>query len=49
MANFDDLDALGQAELVRTGQASPLELVDDAIARIERLDPKINAVVHKNY
>jgi len=30
------LDATAQAELVRTGQASPAELVDAAIARIER-------------
>jgi amidase len=30
------LDATAQAELVRSGQASPAELVDDAITRIER-------------
>jgi amidase len=29
------LDAVAQAELVRSGEASPLELVDAAIARIE--------------
>jgi amidase len=40
-----DLDATGVAELVRTKQASPLELVDAAIARIERVNPQINAVV----
>lgn len=38
------LDATAQAELVRRGEVSPLELVDAAIARIERLDPEINAV-----
>jgi Asp-tRNA(Asn)/Glu-tRNA(Gln) amidotransferase A subunit family amidase len=45
----DDLsriDALGQADLVRTRKASPLELVDAAIARIERLNPTLNAVIH---
>ncbi len=39
------LDATAQAELVRTGQASPTELVDAAIERIERVDPELNAVI----
>lgn len=39
------LDATAQAELVRTGQAKPIELVEAAIARIERLNPALNAVV----
>lgn len=39
------LDALGQAELVRNKEVSPLELVDGAIDRIERLNPELNAVV----
>jgi amidase len=39
------LDAVGQAELVRTGEASPLELVEAAIARVERLDPALGALV----
>src|SRR5262249_38545491 len=41
------LDATAQAELVRTRKASPLELVDAAIDRIERVNPKINAVIHR--
>jgi amidase len=40
------LDATTQAELVRSGAASPLELVDDAINRIEKLDGELNAVIH---
>jgi amidase len=40
------LDATGQAELVRTKEVSPSELVDAAIARIERLNPELNAVIH---
>jgi amidase len=40
------LDATAQAELVRTGEASPLELVESAIARIEKLNPTLNAVIH---
>lgn len=40
------LDATAQAELVRTRAASPRELVDAAIARLERVNPTINAVIH---
>lgn len=43
--DFWRLDATAQAELVRRGEASALELVDAAIGRIERIDPEINAVV----
>ena len=32
---------------MRTKQASPLELVDGAIARIEKLNPDLNAVIHE--
>ena len=43
------LDATGQAELVRRGEASPVELVDAAIARIEQLDDSINSVVLRRF
>src|SRR5918996_4337992 len=46
-ADLAGLDATAQAELVRTGEATPLELVDDAIERIEALNPKLNAVIHE--
>ncbi len=42
---FAWLDATGQAELIRRGDTTPLELVDAAIARIEDLDPRLNAVI----
>ncbi len=42
---FVGLDAVAQAELVRRGDATPLELVDAAIARVERLNPRLNAVI----
>jgi amidase len=45
----DDLarmDATDQAELVRSGKASPAELVDAAVARIEQVNPELNAVIH---
>ncbi|HEY2774599.1 MAG TPA: amidase [Candidatus Binatia bacterium] len=44
-----DLDATGQAELVRSGRATPSQLVEAAIARIEALNPSLNAVIHKLY
>ncbi|HTO54492.1 MAG TPA: amidase family protein [Myxococcota bacterium] len=39
------MDALGQAELVAKKVASPRELTEAAIARIEKLNPALNAVV----
>ena len=48
MTTADDLrflDATAQAALVRRGEVSAPELVDAAIARIERVDPALNAVV----
>lgn len=42
-------DALGLAELVRRGDASPLELLELAIARTEAVNPTLNAVVLKHY
>jgi amidase len=43
------LDATAQADLVRAGEASPLELVDAAIERIEKLNGELNAVIHPLY
>jgi amidase len=40
------LDATAQAELVRHGDATPLELVDAAVNRIEKVNPELNAVIH---
>lgn len=39
------LDACGQAELVRKREVAPTELVQAAIARIEELNPRVNAVI----
>jgi len=46
MTDLAYLDATAQAELVRNGDASPLELVDAAITRVEKLNPELNAVIH---
>lgn len=45
MEDLSRLDAVAQAELVRRGDATPLEVVDAAIARIEKRNPTLNAVV----
>jgi amidase len=39
-------DAVGLAELIRNGDLSPVELIDDTIDRIETLNPQLNAVIH---
>ena len=49
MTDLDHLDATAQAELVRKGDVSPAELVDETIARIERLNPKLNAIIHPRF
>ncbi len=46
---YDQYDAVGLSELVRNGDISPAELVDEAISRVEALNPTINAVVFKMY
>ncbi len=39
------LDATAQADLVRRGEVSPGELLDAALARIDALNPHLNAVI----
>jgi amidase len=43
------LDATALADLVRRREASPLELVDAAIQRIQNLNPQLNAVVWERF
>jgi amidase len=40
------LDAVGHAQLVREGEASPRELAEAAVERVEALDGELNAVIH---
>jgi amidase len=46
---FAFLDATAQAAMVRRGDAHPIELVESAIERIERVNPQLNAVIHTRF
>lgn len=35
------------AELIRAREIEPIEVIDATIARIERLNPQLNAVIHR--
>jgi amidase len=43
------VDATAQAELIRRGDASPLELVEEAINRAEKVNGGLNAIIHPLY
>jgi amidase len=43
------LDASAQADLVRQKKISPRELVEAAIARIEKLDPTLNTIITRTF
>jgi amidase len=49
LPDYSEYDGLGLAELVRKGDVTPAELTEAAIERIERHNPKINAVIYKGY
>ena len=49
MSLLDDHDALGLGELVRSGQVRAGELIDEAIERAERVNPQLNAIIHRQY
>lgn len=46
---FEREDALGLGALVRAGEVTPRDLVEEAIERIERVNPKLNAVILTTY
>lgn len=46
---YDQYDGLGLGELVRKGEVTASELMDEAIARVEKHNGKINAIVFKCY
>jgi amidase len=46
LSQYSEYDGLGLAELVRNGEVSASELVEEAIARVDRHNPDLNAVVY---
>jgi amidase len=46
---YADSDGLGLAALVRKGEVTPIEVVETAVATIERINPQLNAVIIKLY
>lgn len=48
-AEYDRYDAVGLAELVRNGQVTASDLLEEAIARVERVNPKLNGLVCERF
>lgn len=42
-------DAIALGEMIQKGEIRPTELLETIIQRIERVNPKLNAVIHKMY
>ena len=49
MENYQNYDALGLGELIAKGEISAMEALESAIERLEAVNPRLNAVVHKMY
>lgn len=47
--DYESYDALGLAELVAHGEVTPAELLEEAMARVEELNPRLNMVHMKMY
>ena len=48
-AEYAKYDGLGLADLVAKKKIKPSELLDEALERAEKLNPKLNAIVYKDY
>jgi amidase len=49
ISEYSSLDGLALGELVRKRAVTPPELLDEAIARVEKHNSKLNAIVYKFY
>lgn len=49
MDGLADLDGIALAALIAKGEVTALEVLDVTIARVERLNPTLNAVVHPHF
>lgn len=47
ITEYPRLDAVAMADLVRRKEVTADDLLDTAVARIDRINPRINAVVHR--
>ena len=47
--DYDRYDALELARLIRSRELAAVEVLDEAIARAERVNPRLNAIVAKSY
>lgn len=47
--DYLNLDATAMAELVAADEVKPIELVEEAIQRIEAANPKVNAVIWRDF
>src|SRR5512135_1635167 len=48
-SEYSAYDGLGLAALVAKGAVTPTELAEEAISRIEKYNPALNAVIYKMY
>jgi len=44
-----DCDGVALGELVRKKEVQPTELLEITVKRIEKINPKLNAIIHKMY
>lgn len=49
MNPFAGLDATAQADLVRAGEATPIDLVHGAIDAADDVNPSVNAIIHERF
>ncbi len=49
MKEFIEYDGMALAELIRKKEVKPTELLEVTVQRIEKVNPKLNAVIHKMY
>jgi amidase len=49
IAEYGDLDAVGLAALIRSGEITALEAVESAIMLAEQAEPSLNALVHRQF
>ena len=48
-AEYEQFDALGLAELVRTGEVSPVEIIEESIKRASNVNKELNFIAHNSF